>query len=175
VAALVPVARPPAAPAVPSVPPGLGAVPAAAPVLGAPADGITQRDVRWIAQPEGAEPALGYMRGISEVHARDIGLPAPEYRAGQLTARPESGPLIASVSFQFPDDGRRGGHLVVLRGYELDQADPLILFRDPSGWGQQHDRVALSRLASSYIGRCITFTPLAAALAGSGRACGRRS
>ena len=76
------------------------------------------------------------------------------------TARPlDEAPLIASVTSEFPADGRRGGHLVVLRGYELGHADPLILFRDPSGWGQDHDRVRLSRLAESYSGRCITFKP----------------
>jgi hypothetical protein len=52
----------------------------------APADGITQRDVRRIAQPEGAGHALGYLRGTSEVHARYIGLPTPEYRTDQLPA-----------------------------------------------------------------------------------------
>ncbi|MEW2632488.1 hypothetical protein AB0903_12710 [Streptomyces sp. NPDC048389] len=54
---------------------------------------------------------------------------------------------------------RKGGHLIILRGYE-DGPDPVIQFRDPSAWGQEHDRVPLSRLAHSYTGRAITFAPL---------------
>jgi hypothetical protein len=100
--------------------------------------------------------------GIAEL-AGSLGLPgrAEAIAAGDLPASIKDGPLIASVTFQFPDDGRRGGHLVVLRGFEPGRADPLILFRDPSRWGQEHDRVPLSRLARSYAGRCITFTPAA--------------
>ncbi|MFI5800516.1 hypothetical protein [Streptomyces sp. NPDC051677] len=60
---------------------------------------------------------------------------------------------------QFPDDGRAGGHLVILRGYG-DALDPTIHFRDPSAWGQTHDRVPLSRVSASYTGRAITFAPL---------------
>jgi hypothetical protein len=80
--------------------------------------------------------------------------------AQDLPGRLDRAPLIASVTTAFPVDGRRGGHLVVLRGYELGQADPHILFRDPSRWGQEHDRVRLSRLACSYAGRCVTFQPV---------------
>jgi hypothetical protein len=87
--------------------------------------------------------------------------------AEDLPGRLDGAPLIASVTTAFPVDGRRGGHLVVLRGYELGQADPLILFRDPSDWGQEHDRVRLSRLAQSYAGRCITFQPVDTAAGGS--------
>ncbi|MCP3755726.1 C39 family peptidase [Streptomyces sp. TBY4] len=76
-----------------------------------------------------------------------------------LLARMDSAPLIVSVTEQLPEDGRSGGHLIILRGYE-DGPDPQILFRDPSAWGQTHDRVPLSRLAASYTGRAITFAPL---------------
>jgi hypothetical protein len=79
--------------------------------------------------------------------------------ATELLGYLDEAPLIASVTCEFPADGRRGGHLVVLRGYELDHDDPLILFREPSSWGQGHDRVRLSRLVQSYSGRCITFSP----------------
>jgi hypothetical protein len=68
--------------------------------------------------------------------------------------------LIASVTPKFPDDGRHGGRPVVLRGCETGSADPLILFRDPSRWGQEHERVPLSRLTRSYAGCGITFSPL---------------
>jgi hypothetical protein len=87
--------------------------------------------------------------------------------AEDLPGRLDGAPMIASVTTAFPVDGRRGGHLVVLRGYELGQADPLILFRDPSDWGQEHDRVRLSRLAQSYAGRCITFQPVNTAAGGA--------
>jgi hypothetical protein len=76
-----------------------------------------------------------------------------------LLARLDDAPVIASVTEQFPDDGRSGGHLVILRGFE-DGPDPTIFIRDPSAWGQRHDRVPLSRLSPSYAGRAITFAPL---------------
>jgi hypothetical protein len=79
--------------------------------------------------------------------------------AGDLVVHLVDAPLIISVTEQFPDDGRTGGHLVIARGYE-EGPDPVILIRDPSGWGQTHDRVPLSRLAASYSGRAITFPPL---------------
>ncbi|MGR8012216.1 cysteine peptidase family C39 domain-containing protein [Streptomyces hypolithicus] len=81
--------------------------------------------------------------------------------AGDLLVRLTDAPLIISITEQFPDDGRKGGHLVIARGYE-DGADPDILIRDPSAWGQTHDRVPLSRLTASYTGRAITFAPLTA-------------
>jgi len=85
---------------------------------------------------------------------------AEPVEVADLTSRLDDGPLIISVTEQFPQDGRKGGHLVIARGYE-NAPDPVIVFRDPSAWGQTHDRVALSRLAASYTGRAITFTPLA--------------
>lgn len=63
-----------------------------------------------------------------------------------------------SVTERFPDDGRAGGHLVILRGYD-DRPDPTIHFRDPSAWGQTNDRVPLSHVSASYTGRAITFAP----------------
>ncbi|MEV6653911.1 cysteine peptidase family C39 domain-containing protein [Streptomyces sp. NPDC051219] len=81
--------------------------------------------------------------------------------AGDLLVRLVDAPLIVSVTEQFPDDGRKGGHLVIARGYR-DGQDPDILIRDPSAWGQSHDRVPLSRLAASYTGRAITFALLTA-------------
>ncbi|MFJ2775727.1 glutamate ligase domain-containing protein [Kitasatospora sp. NPDC087315] len=76
--------------------------------------------------------------------------------AEELTARLKAAPVIISVTEKFPEDGRKGGHLVVALGFEPGE-DPTILFRDPSGWGQTHDRVPLSRLSASYSGRAITF------------------
>ncbi|MFI5617472.1 C39 family peptidase [Streptomyces sp. NPDC051567] len=93
--------------------------------------------------------------------ASDLGVPstAEPVPAEELPRRLDSAPLIVSVTEQLPEDGRRGGHLIILRGYE-DGPDPVIRFRDPSAWGQKHDRVPLSRLAHSYTGRAITFAPL---------------
>lgn len=100
--------------------------------------------------------------GIAEL-ATGFGIPAraEPLAAVDLTARLVDAPLIVSITEQFPDDGRKGGHLVIARGY-TDDADPDLLIRDPSSWGQSHDRVPLSRLAASYTGRAITFAPLTA-------------
>ncbi|MFE9570380.1 C39 family peptidase [Streptomyces sp. NPDC006692] len=93
--------------------------------------------------------------------ASDLGVPshAEPVSTGELLDRLDDAPLILSVAEQFPDDGRKGGHLVIARGYE-GGPDPEILIRDPSSWGQAHDRVPLSRLSSSYAGRAITFAPM---------------
>ncbi|MFF3069229.1 glutamate ligase domain-containing protein [Kitasatospora sp. NPDC057936] len=100
--------------------------------------------------------------GIAEIAADfDIAGQAEPVPAEELTERLAKAPLIISVTEQFPSDGRRGGHLVVAHGFELGD-DPVIHFRDPSAWGQDNDRVPLSRLAKSYTGRAITFPPLPA-------------
>lgn len=104
--------------------------------------------------------------GIADL-ATDFGVPghAEPLAAGDLTGALDDAPVIVSVTEQFPDDGRKGGHLVIARGY-TEGTDPNVLIRDPSAWGQSHDRVPLSRLAASYTGRAITFTPLAPCTAG---------
>ncbi|MFF1570343.1 C39 family peptidase [Streptomyces sp. NPDC058293] len=93
--------------------------------------------------------------------ATEFGVPATAepVTVADLTKRLDDAPLIVSVTEQLPDDGRKGGHLVILSGYE-DGPDPTIHFRDPSAWGQTHNRVPLSRLSPSYSGRAITFAPL---------------
>ncbi|MFI6685400.1 C39 family peptidase [Streptomyces sp. NPDC050485] len=93
--------------------------------------------------------------------ATDLGVSsrAEPATTGELLDRLDDAPLIVSVTEQFPDDGREGGHLVIARGYE-EGPDPDILIRDPSSWGQTHDRVSLRRLSASYTGRAITFAPL---------------
>jgi hypothetical protein len=119
---------------------------------------------------EGALTDRGWLHvGIAHL-AGQFGIPA---RAQAVTAPDLPGhlaaaPVIISVTEKFPDDGRKGGHLVVARGYHDTQSgDPDILFRDPSGWGQTCDRVPLSRLAASYTGRAITFAPLTPATEGT--------
>lgn len=98
--------------------------------------------------------------GIANL-ATELGVPsrAEPVTAESLVARLDDAPLIISVTEQFPDDGRKGGHLVIARGYE-GGPDPDVLIRDPSGWGQTHDRVPLNRLTASYTGRAITFVPI---------------
>ena len=102
--------------------------------------------------------------GIARLATRS-GIPstAETVIAGELPARLAAAPLIISVTAKFPEDGRKGGHLVVARG-TAQSADggTDILIRDPSAWGQTHDRVPLARLSASYTGRCITFAPMAA-------------
>ncbi|MER5973331.1 cysteine peptidase family C39 domain-containing protein [Streptomyces sp. NPDC002055] len=101
-------------------------------------------------------------RGIADLAAGfEVPARAEPVAAGDLTGALAHAPLIISITEQFPDDGRKGGHLVIARGCTAG-ADPDILIRDPSAWGQTHDRVPLSRLAASYTGRAITFAPLTA-------------
>jgi hypothetical protein len=101
---------------------------------------------------------LGWLHAALADMATSLGVPAQAeaVESVDLPVRLDQALLVASVTAELPADGRRGGHLIVLRGYELGRDDPLILFRDPSRWGQSHDRVRLSRLAGSYSGRCIT-------------------
>jgi hypothetical protein len=109
--------------------------------------------------------------GIARL-ATSFGIPAEAEAviADELPIRLKEAPVIVSVTEKFPDDGRKGGHLIVARGTDEAGEDGLdILLRDPSAWGQEHDRVPLTRLAASYSGRCITFAPLADRATGSHR------
>ncbi|MGW2423356.1 hypothetical protein ACWC0C_29600 [Streptomyces sp. NPDC001709] len=100
--------------------------------------------------------------GLADLAARhDLPGRAEPVPAGELLERLTTAPLIISITEKFPTDGRRGGHLVIARGYEAeDGPEPVIHFRDPSSWGQTHDRLPLSRVTASYSGRAITFPPL---------------
>jgi hypothetical protein len=113
---------------------------------------------------DGALTERGWLHaGIARL-ATGFGIPsaAEAVSVGELPVRLAAAPLIISVTGKFPEDGRRGGHLVVARGTACSArgSDLDILIRDPSAWGQEHDRVPLARLASSYTGRCITFAPM---------------
>ncbi len=103
----------------------------------------------------------GWLHAGIAALATEFGIPgrAEPVAAEDLPGRIVESPVIISVTEQFPVDGRRGGHLVVACGYQ-DDPDPTVVFRDPSAWGQDNDRVPLSRLAKSYSGRAITFAPL---------------
>jgi hypothetical protein len=93
--------------------------------------------------------------------ATDLGVPARAEAVDieDIPIRLADAPMVISVTEKLPDDGRRGGHLIIVRGCE-DDTPPTLLFRDPSGWGQTHSRASLRRVAASYSGRAITFTPL---------------
>jgi hypothetical protein len=114
---------------------------------------------------EGALTERGWLHiGIAHL-AESFGIPsaAEAVTVAELPARLTDAPLIISVTEKFPEDGRKGGHLVVARGTAGSaHGDPDILIRDPSAWGQDHDRVALKRLSASYAGRCVTFAPMPA-------------
>ena len=114
---------------------------------------------------EGALTSRGWLHaGIARLAAR-FGIPAAAEAAAadDLPARLKDAPLIISVTEKFPEDGRKGGHLVVARGTSEPADGRLDVFiRDPSAWGQDHDRVPLTRLSASYSGRCITFAPMPA-------------
>jgi hypothetical protein len=118
---------------------------------------------------EGALTERGWLHaGIARL-AASFGIPAAAepVSADELPARLAAAPVIISVTEKFPEDGRKGGHLVVARGTaQSADGSPDILIRDPSAWGQDHDRVPLTRLAASYTGRCITFAPIPAYTAG---------
>jgi hypothetical protein len=68
----------------------------------------------------------------------------------ELGQRLADAPVIISVSEQFPEDGRRGGHLVVARGYETE-AVPTVHFRDPSRWGGANPRPAAAQPRSRFV------------------------
>jgi hypothetical protein len=68
-------------------------------------------------------------------------------------------PLIASVTREFPEDGRRGGHLVVVTAVD-DGPAPWICCRDPAGGGMGAGRISAARFFASFAGRIIVFPRL---------------
>jgi ABC-type bacteriocin/lantibiotic exporter with double-glycine peptidase domain len=66
------------------------------------------------------------------------------------------GPLIASVALRFPEDGRRGGHLVVVTAAG-EGPGAQVCIRDPSNWGKAEDSISAARFSASYSGRVIIF------------------
>lgn len=128
---------------------------------GKPAPTVTELLKLGVAH--GALTGRGWIHaGLAEI-AEQLGVPgrAEPVPAGELLDRLTVAPLIVSVTERFPDDGRRGGHLVIVHGHtDPGPAGPAVFIRDPSAWGQEHDRVPLARLAASYTGRAITFPAL---------------
>ncbi len=68
-------------------------------------------------------------------------------------------PLIASVTRRFPEDGRRGGHLVVVTAVDFGPV-PWICCRDPAGGEAQESRISAARFFASFAGRVIVFPRL---------------
>ncbi|MGX9134466.1 cysteine peptidase family C39 domain-containing protein [Rummeliibacillus sp. JY-2-4R] len=67
------------------------------------------------------------------------------------------GPVIASVTGKLPEDGRKGGHLIVICGRYMEDGEMMISFRDPSKWGKLNSTVSEKRLLASFTGRGIVF------------------
>jgi len=64
--------------------------------------------------------------------------------------------IIASVTERFPCDGRKGGHLVVVRGVGLENGRVKVIhFNDPSSWGQDNSSVSYERFLCSFANRAI--------------------
>lgn len=104
-------------------------------------------------------PAGWWHAGLATL-ATGLGVPAatgtaPTVEKLQRTLRRTGSPMIASVTLQFPLDGRRGGHLVVVTAVG---GDGTVCFRDPSTWGERNTCVPAARFASSFTGRVISFS-----------------
>mgnify|MGYP002734838075 CR=1 FL=1 len=69
----------------------------------------------------------------------------------------KKGPVIVSVTGQLPEDGRKGGHLIVACGRYQENGIQMIAFRDPSRWGKTNSNVSEKRFLSSFTGRGIVF------------------
>ncbi len=82
---------------------------------------------------------------------------APLDRPAELAAAITDGtPFIASVADEFPLDGRKGGHLVVVKGVTIENGQVVAVhFNDPSSWGSGHSLVEVDRFWASFTGRTI--------------------
>lgn len=67
-------------------------------------------------------------------------------------------PSIVSCTFRFPQDGRRGGHLVLFAG-EFGTPTRMAGFMDPSSWGRHQRVVPAERFWASWTGRAIVLQP----------------
>lgn len=63
--------------------------------------------------------------------------------------------LIASVGLGFPDDGRKGGHLVIAHGFEQRADHKIFKIMDPADWGDQIKEIEVMRFFASFAGRVI--------------------
>lgn len=89
----------------------------------------------------------------------ELGVPA--HATGSLSREELLGacarglPSIVSCSIGFPEDGQRGGHLVVLLGELPPSGSQRVAFADPSRWGEAHRDVDSARFWASWSGRAI--------------------
>jgi hypothetical protein len=83
----------------------------------------------------------------------------------QIVEAIENGtPFIASVRDEFPVDGSKGGHLVVVTGFTQDGGQLAeIRFNDPSAWGRAHPVLPAPRFLASFSGRVVLPSGAAAA------------
>ncbi|MCJ0875558.1 hypothetical protein [Streptomyces sp. AP-93] len=100
--------------------------------------------------------------GLSGVAAH-FDSPEPLQRLAQ-----EGIPAIVSCTFTFPEDGRRGGHLVLFRGERIQLGQRVAGFADPSRWGALHDELPAERFWASWTGRAIILRPSVQASPGFG-------
>lgn len=68
-------------------------------------------------------------------------------------------PSIVSCTFRLPEDGRKGGHLVLFAGSFSTPKGQYVGFADPSRWGAMNRSVPATRFWSSWTGRAIILTP----------------
>lgn len=71
---------------------------------------------------------------------------------GELTS---GAVLIASVTLGYPDDGRSGGHLVVVHGWVEDESGARLQLMDPSDYGPHVAELPAERFFPSFSGRVI--------------------
>lgn len=122
-----------------------------------------QSDLLWQGLELGAYCDRGWIHhGLVELGERH-GLTGRAIAAPTVDDLTESlavGLPIVSVTWKFPTDGRRGGHLVLFTGEDRSaEGGPVVRFADPSRWGADNDCVSRSRFEASYTGRAILLAP----------------
>lgn len=80
-------------------------------------------------------------------------------RADLVKACSRGLPSIVSCTLTFPQDGRHGGHLVVLLGERTTSDGARTVFADPSRWGATHQDIESTRFWASWSGRAIVVEP----------------
>ncbi|MFD9160405.1 cysteine peptidase family C39 domain-containing protein [Streptomyces sp. NPDC059558] len=112
---------------------------------------------------QGAYTPKGWIhRGLVDVAGLHglSGAAVPFSFPAQLQSIAEAGlPSIVSASFRFPEDGRKGGHLVVFRGEAVKDGQRYAAFADPSRWGADHTELPAERFWASWTGRAVVLWP----------------
>ncbi|WP_327101424.1 cysteine peptidase family C39 domain-containing protein [Nocardia vinacea] len=109
-----------------------------------------------------------YATGVGWTHAGLVALATRHGLAGTAEAVDRSTlqgmaadgiPSIISCTWQLPEDGRQGGHLIVFTGEADRDGDTIAGFADPSRWGAEHSEVPARRFWASWTGRAIMLQP----------------